>query len=203
MTQTEKEKMIATAREWVGYCEKERHIFDNYDKLKAGAGVRNWTRFGRIFDLMLNGFDKLNKDGNSWCAMFVAAVLYESVAGRQDCSQRYGGLVRDDEAFAFVCRVAAGGGHIKWHAGVKAWLDSYKVRGMTGTTGAPGDFVVYLDDNGKPYHIGIVIDWDPRGTCFKTIEGNTSAFGDNVVPNGGCVAVKNRKMSKKVVFLKN
>lgn len=205
MTELEKEKMIQTAEKWVGYCEKERHDVAVYEDKSAGAGTRNWTRFGRIFDLMLGG-DRRNKDGYSWCAMFVAACLYESFGGHVDCSRPIGSLECDIQALAYVCRVAAGGSSISYHAGVAAWLQSYKARGNTSGDARRGDFVVYLDDNGKPYHIGIVVDvyTNPAGVrLFKTIEGNTSAIGEDIVANGGCVAVKVRKFSKKVVFLKN
>lgn len=205
MNTLEKEKMIQVATRWIGYCEKDRHDVAIYEMPTAGAGARNWTRFGRIFDLML-GFDKRNKDGYSWCAMFVAACLYESYSGHVDCSRPMGSLERDYEAFAYVCRVAAGGSSIQYHAGVQAWYNSFKVRGMLSGEAHRGDFVVYLDEGGNPYHIGIVTDvsLNPAGVkFFKTIEGNTSAIGDDIVSNGGCVATKVRKFSKKVVFLKN
>jgi hypothetical protein len=64
-----------------------------------------------------------------------------------------------------------------------------------------GDFVVYLDKNGKPYHIGIVESVDGGG-WFTTIEGNTSAKGEGVVANGGAVARKKRK-NFQCVFLNN
>lgn len=205
MNTLEKEKMIQVATRWVGYCEKERHDVAVYEQHTTGAGARNWTRFGRLFDLML-GFDQRRKDGYSWCAMFVAACLYESYGGHVDCSRPMGCLERDYGAFAYVCRVAAGGSSIQYHAGVQAWLNSYKVRGMVSSEAHRGDFVVYIDEGGNPYHIGIVTDvfYNPAGTkLFRTIEGNTSSIGEDIVANGGCVATKVRKFSKKVVFLKN
>lgn len=191
------------AARWVGYLEKDRCTLRYYEDKTANAGVNNYTRFGRLFDLMLKGDDVRTKDGYSWCAMFVAACLYESVAGWQDCSCSRGGLVYNMAAACHVAKVAAGGGSIRYHAGVAAWYNSYKVRHKVSHTPSRGDFVVFLDNAGKPYHIGIVEQANERLTTFVTIEGNTSAIGDDIIANGGCVARKMRKITKKVAFLKN
>jgi surface antigen len=79
-------------------------------------------------------------------------------------------------------------------------MQSYRHRYATSEKPHAGDFVVYLKD-GKPYHIGIVEAVNSDGT-FTTIEGNTSATGSNVEPNGGAVARKTRRV-KNVVFLCN
>lgn len=201
MTDKEKELIIKTARGWVGYLEKQTRDYTHYEKVTAGAGLNNWTRFGRLADIVLYGADRRVKDGYAWCAMFILAILYESKAGRQDCSVPAGTMPVNQMARQWVADVVNGGSPLTWHAGVAAWLQSYRHRYATSEKPHAGDFVVYLDAAGKPYHIGIVeaVNGDE---IFTTIEGNTSATGSNVDPNGGAVARKTRRV-KNVVFLCN
>lgn len=200
MTQSEIEKMLNVARGWIGYLEKGLQCYDYYENKTRGAGRANWTRFGRLADIVLYGADRRVKDGYAWCAMFILAVLYETKAGRQDCSVPVWTMPVNQTARQWVAEVINGGTPLTWHAGVAAWLQSYRHRNATSDTPHAGDFVVYLKD-GKPYHIGIVEDVNGDGT-FTTIEGNTSATGSNVEPNGGAVARKTRRV-KDVVFLCN
>lgn len=201
MTDKEKELMLSTARGWVGYLEKQERDYSAYEKQTSLAGLNNWTRFGRLADIVLYGADRRVKDGYPWCAMFLLAILYEIKAGRQDCSVPAGTMPVDNAARQWVADVVNGGSPLTWHAGVAAWLQSYRRRHATSDKPHAGDFVVYLDSNGKPYHIGIVEAVNGDGT-FTTIEGNTSATGSNVEPNGGAVARKVRRV-KNVVILCN
>ena len=200
MTDKEKEMMIKTAQGWVGYLEKWLQCYDYYESKTHGSGRANWTRFGRLADLIIFGRDKRNKDGYAWCCMFVLSCLYESKAGHQDCSNR-DELFLNNAVQAWVCKELNGGRPLTYFAGCQAWLNAYKLKGKTSDTPHVGDFVLYLDAAGKPYHIGIVEAVNGDGT-FTTIEGNTSAAGDNVEPNGGAVARKTRRV-KNVVFLCN
>jgi hypothetical protein len=201
MTDKDKDLMIATAQGWVGYLEKQTRDYSLYERKTQGAGLNNWTRFGRIADIVIGGADRRNKDGHPWCAMFILAVLYELKAGHVDCTAKEGAIVVDAEARQWVADAINDGGPLLWHAGVNAWLQSYRHRYAVSQQPHEGDFVVYLDGNGKPYHIGIVKSVDGGG-YFTTIEGNTSASGDNVEANGGAVAIKKRK-NLKCVFLVN
>lgn len=200
MTQKEIETMLAQAGAWVGYLEKGLQCYDYYESKTHGAGRANWTRFGRLADLIIFGRDHRVKDGYAWCCMFVLACLYESKAGRQDCTT-HNELFLNNAAQAWVCNELNGGQPLTYFAGCQAWLNAYKSRGKVSGTPSVGDFVLYLQD-GKPYHIGIVESVKDGGRTFETIEGNTSASGDNIEPNGGAVARKKRK-NKDCVFLKN
>ena len=200
MTKEEKELMLKTAAGWVGYLEKQTRAYTVYESKMAGAGLNNWTRFGRLADIVLYGADRRVKDGYPWCAMFILAVLYEMKAGRQDCTAPAGAMKVDAEARRWVADAINEGNPLTWFAGVQAWLSSYRHRYATAQQPHAGDFVVYLDANGKPCHIGIVESVDGGG--FTTIEGNTSATGDDVVANGGSVARKKRKKTR-CVFLIN
>lgn len=200
MNALEKSEMIESASKWAGYLEKQTRDYSVYENKGGGAGLNNWTRFGRIADIVINGSDRRNKDGYPWCAMFILSVLYEMKAGHVDCTAPEGTIAIDAEARQWVADAVNDGNPLTWHAGVAAWLSSYRHRYKTSDHPHEGDFVVYLDNNGKPYHIGIVRSVD--GGRFTTIEGNTSAEGDNVESNGGAVAIKMRKNSK-CVFLVN
>lgn len=194
--------MLAQAAAWVGYLEKGLQCYDYYERKEQGVGRANWTRFGRLADIVIFGADRRNKDGYPWCAMFILAVLYEMKAGRQDCSVRPGMMTVNAEARRWVAGQVNGGNPLTYFAGCQAWLSAYKAAGRTGSEPARGDFVIFLRD-GKPYHIGLVADVAADGQTFTTIEGNTSAAGDHIDPNGGAVAKKNRKKNKNCVFLKN
>ena len=193
--------MLKTAAGWIGYLEKYTRDYSLYENNKAGAGLNNWTRFGRLADIVLYGADRRVKDGYPWCAMFLLAVLYEMKAGRQDCTAPAGTMPIDAEARRWVAETVNEGHPLTWHAGVAAWLQSYRHRYAVSQQPHAGDFVVYLDKIGKPYHIGIVESVDGGG-WFTTIEGNTSAKGEGVEANGGAVARKKRK-NFQCVFLNN
>ena len=197
----DKDLLIKSAAGWVGYLEKYTRDYSLYENNKAGAGLNNWTRFGRLADIVIYGADRRVKDGYPWCAMFLLAVLYEVKAGRQDCTAPAGTMTVDAEARRWVAEAVNEGRPLTWHAGVAAWLSSYRHRYAVSQQPHAGDFVVYLDKNGKPYHIGLVESVDGGG-WFTTIEGNTSAKGEGVEANGGAVARKKRKKFQ-CVFLNN
>jgi hypothetical protein len=209
MTTNEINQMLKDAAYWVGYLEKAVKDYAAYDDKTARAGRGNFTRFGRIADIVLSGQDRRNKDGYPWCAMFILAILYEMRAGRQRCNASAGTMPINAEARQWIRDVLNEGREITYFAGCAAWLSAYKRRGLVCSNPAPGDFVVYLKDavypgdRGCAYHIGIVESVNVTAGTFTTIEGNTSATGDHVEPNGGAVARKIRKKNSSCVFLQN
>lgn len=208
MSKEEIEMMLAAASGWVGYKEKSVKNYADYEHFDARAGKGNYTRFGRIADVVLNGKDRRVKDGYPWCAMFILAVLYEMKAGRQDCSVPAGTLPVYNNARQWIKDTLNRGRAITYFAGCSAWLSAYRSNGNVSTTPTRGDFVVYIKDavfpgdRGLAYHIGIVEDVFDGGRTFVAIEGNTSSESSDIEPNGGCVARKTRK-NKNCLFLKN
>lgn len=200
MTNQEKDQLLKIAAGWIGYLEKSTKNYAVYDSNTNGAGKGNFTRFGRIADIVLYGIDKRVKDGYPWCAMFILSCLYEMKAGRQNTTVPDGQMPIDAEARKWICDNLNAGKPIPYHAGCQAWWTAYKQRGKVGNTPHAGDFVVYYDQTNHPYHIGIVE--SVSGNTFTTIEGNTSATGTNIDPNGGAVARKQRK-NNHCIFLYN
>lgn len=200
MTTDEKKQMIEMAASWIGYKEKSRCDYSVYEKKDDGAGLQNFTRFGRVADIVIGGADKKVKDGYAWCAMFVLSMMYETKAGRLDCTAEKGTLpVRDDVRQWMMAEINERR-PLTYFAGVAAFLSSGKKQGRISSIPAPGDFAIFLKD-GKGYHIGLVE--SVCGAVFTTIEGNTSSGVWDVVANGGCVARKKRKKSNNIVFFKN
>lgn len=199
MTQDEINNMLSIADSWVGYCEKMRCDYSTYESIGGNAGGANFTRFGRIADLVMNGEDKRVKDGYPWCAMFIISCLYESKAGRVDTTAAT--ITLDESAVDFVKNVFGGYYPLKMMAGVANIYRAGVYLNRIGKEPRRGDFVIYIDDNGRPYHIGIVE--RVKGSTITTIEGNTSGKVSAIVANGGCVARCERRFSKKTIFFKN
>lgn len=200
MNLEEKKELVKLAASWIGYKEKGRCNYDVYEKNDDGVGSNNFTRFGRIADIVINGVDRRIKDGYSWCAMFIIALMYELKAGHCDCSTEKGILEVNDSAIKWICDEVNGGKPLTYFAGVAAWLSAGKRQGRISSIPMPGDFAIFLNA-GKGYHIGIVE--SVCGDVFTTIEGNTSSGVWDIVANGGCVARKKRKKSQNIVFFKN
>lgn len=201
MNTEEKKKMIEAARSWIGYKEKAGAWYQYYESKNEGAGDGNYTRFGRLSDVIIFGADRRHKDGFAWCCMFILAVLYEMRAGHQACNVQAGKLKQDKAAVRWVSEVVAGGGSLDFFAGCSAFLRSYKSRGAVSSIPHAGDFVLYVDHRGLPYHIGIIE--SVEGDYINTIEGNTSSTGAGVVADGGQVAAKRRKKKASMLFLMN
>lgn len=198
MTQQEIDSIIQQAAGWVGYLEKAQPFYTHYESKTTAAGSGNFTRFGRIADLVIGGADRRNKDGHPWCASFLLACCYESRAGRVDTTAPEHSLPVDAEARAWMEREIAFGGSLKYFAGCAAWHGAQRMRGGVSSVPVRGAFVLFMR-NAQPYHIGIVESINTDGS-FYTIEGNTNLHGPEVNPNGGAVARK-RRQNSGVLFL--
>lgn len=199
MTQEEINNMLSIADSWIGYREKSSCNHAAYESMDGMSGYGNFTRFGRIADLVMNGEDKRVKDGYPWCAMFIISCLYESKAGRVDTTAAT--ITLDEAAAEFVKNVFGGYYPLKMMAGVANIYRSAVYLNKITYEPKCGDFVIYMDDKGRPYHIGIVE--RVRGGTITTIEGNTSGKVSAIVANGGCVAMCERRICTKTIFFKN
>lgn len=199
MTQEEINNMLSIADSWVGYREKSSCNHEAYESMEGMAGYGNFTRFGRIADLVMNGEDKRVKDGYPWCAMFIISCLYESKAGRVDTTAAT--ITLDEAAAEFVKNVFGGYYPLKMMAGVANIYRAGVYLNRIGKEPKRGDFVIYIDDKGHTYHIGIVE--RVKGSTITTIEGNTSGKVSAIVANGGCVARCERRKCTKTIFFKN
>lgn len=199
MTTQEIEKMLEVAGQWVGYLEKSMCQYLWYEQKRTGCGKGNFSRFGRIADLVIFGKDRRVKDGYAWCCMFVLSCLYESKAGHVDTTVPAGTIKPNTEAINWIKEEIANGQPLTYHAGCAAWNRIYRQYGGVSNVPTRGAFVLYLHADGKPYHIGIVERNNNNGT-FTSIEGNTNWHGSEVDPNGGAVARKTRR-NKGCIFL--
>lgn len=199
MTQEEINNMLSVADSWVGYCEKRQCDYSTYESMEWNAGGANFTRFGRIADMVMTGEDKRVKDGLPWCAMFIISCLYESKAGKVDTTAAT--ITLDESAVDFVKNVFGGYYPLKMMAGVANIYRSAVYLNKITYEPKRGDFVIYMDDKGRPYHIGIVE--RVKGSTITTIEGNTSGKVSAIVANGGCVARCERRICTKTIFFKN
>lgn len=198
MTQQDIDSILLQAASWVGYLEKAQPFYTHYESKTTASGSGNFTRFGRIADIVIGGADRRAKDGHPWCASFLLACIYESRAGHVDTTLPEHSLPVDAEARAWMEREVAFGGSLKYFAGCAAWHGAQRMRGGVSSVPVRGAFVLFMR-NAVPYHIGIVQQVNPDGT-FTTIEGNTNLHGPEVNPNGGAVAQKRRK-NHDVLFL--
>jgi len=197
MTQEEKRIFIAVAESWEGYKEKATCNHLTYEWMDANCGRANFTRFGRIADMVMTGEDKRYKDGFPWCAMFVISCLYESKVGKVDATKEH--LAPDPAGIEFVSDILGGRFFTLRHmAGVANIYRSGVYQHRIEKKPQRGDLAIYIDRSGHPFHIGIVT--NVHGNEFTTIEGNTRNNGTGIVADGGCVALKTRTVNKNVVF---
>lgn len=159
------EKLIATARQEVGYLEKATN--SNLDDKTANAGYNNYTKYAR--DLAQLGVYNGNKNGYAWCDVF-ADWCYIKTFGV-------------DLAMKMTNQPMGGCG-----AGCTFSAGYYKSMGRFYTNNPqPGDQIFFKDSSGEYGHTGI-IEKVNNGFVY-TIEGNTSS-ASGVVANGGGVFQK-------------
>lgn len=201
MTTTDIDRVLEVAARWVGYLEKSMCEYAWYEQQRTGAGAGNFTRFGRIADIVIGRRDKRSKDGYAWCCSFILACIYESRAGHVDTTAPAGSLIPSETVINWMEREIGGGMPLAYHAGCAAWYGTARRCGGITSVPARGHLILYLDTSGKPYHIGIVESANADGSV-TTIEGNTNLHGPQVDPNGGAVARKRRTLRKGAqVFL--
>ena len=194
LTKAEKAMFVAAASRWEGYLEKETRDVSQYDSKTANPGMNNYNRFSRRFDNVVFG-GKPAKDGYPWCATFVFSSLYDALFAAKHGGKYPSLEEKPDPQTVQRLEQALGADDFKYLAGVVQWT---RILPRTATP-EPGDLIVFLSKHARPIHIGIVVDYAKGKVC--TIEGNTSAAGTEVDPNGGCCAKKIRK-DENVLFLK-
>lgn len=166
------DKLIATARGEVGYCEKATN--SNLDDKTANAGSGNYTKYARDLDTRFSGFYNGRKNGHAWCDVFVDWCMVETF-----------GITY---AKKLLCQPSESLG-----AGCKYSMQYYQKKGQFYESPKIGDQIFFFEKDGDGIaHTGIVC--NVSSTYVYTIEGNTSS-SSGVVANGGCVAEKKYKLS--------
>lgn len=199
MTTQEIDKVLEIAASWTGYLEKSMRQTAWYEQKRTGSGAGNFTRFGRIADIVVSGKDRRNKDGYAWCCMFLLSCLYESKAGHVDTTKPDGTITPDKAAIHWIKRQISNGQPLTYFAGCQAWLNAFRHSGGVSNVPTRGSFILFMKGS-KPYHIGIVESVSGDG-YVTTIEGNTNYTGTEIDANGGSVARKRRRV-KNCLFLK-
>lgn len=165
------DKLIATARGEVDYCEKATN--SNLDSKTANAGSGNYTKYARDLD-NISGFYNGRKNGHAWCDVFVDWCMVKTFGV--------------DNAKKLLCQPSKSLG-----AGCKYSMQYYQKKGQFYNSPKPGDQIFFIDSDGDGIsHTGYVYKVD--STYVYTVEGNTSSKS-GVVANGGCVAEKKYKLN--------
>lgn len=144
-------QLVAEAQKWVGYKEKKSN--SQLDDFTANSGSGNWNCFAR--DLHQAGYYNGNKNGYSWCNVWVDAMHYY-VSGRNK-----------EEAQRVSCQTGIYGAVCTYSAAY------YKAQGRFDKKPRPGDQIYFTSSGSSGYaHTGIVESVD--STYVYTIEGNAS-----------------------------
>lgn len=171
------ERLIATARAEIGYVEKATNT--DLDSPTANPGDKNWTKFARDLDAMMNVYNG-KKNGYAWCDIFVDWCFIKTF-----------GL---DVGMELLCQEYNGGG-----AGCTSSARYFKQKGRFFTSDPkPGDQIFFTNGGGaSSYHTGLVV--DVKDGRVYTIEGNTSSL-PGVVENGGCVRDKSYPLTYSKIY---
>lgn len=165
------DKLIATARAEVDYCEKATN--SNLDSKTANAGSGNYTKYARDLD-KIPGFYNGRKNGHAWCDVFVDWCMVKTFGV--------------ENAKKLLCQPNKSLG-----AGCKYSMQYYQKKGRFYTSPKKGDQIFFSESDGDGIaHTGYV--WKVGDTYVYTVEGNTSS-SSGVVANGGCVAEKKYKLT--------
>lgn len=151
-----KDELIKEAERWVGYCGKTKNM-DLDDPTALPGGL--FTCFAR--DLWMNGnpnhYYNGNKNGFSYCCVFVDAVYYYAAG-------------RDKNAALAVKPTGDLGAGVKWS---KGYMEDLIVEDPQ-----PGD-IIFFRSGGELYHTGIVT--SVAEDTVSTIEGNINGNYPHVV----------------------
>ena len=162
-------KLIAIAEAEVGYLEKKSNA--DLDSKTGNAGSNNYTKYAR--DLHKAGYYNGNKNGYSWCEVFVDWCHW--IASGKDAKL----------AQEVISQKGLYGAGCTWSA------KCYRDAGRFYSTPKVGD-QIYFGAKGNESHTGIVYKVD--SSKVYTIEGNTSG-ASGVIANGGGVCKKSYSLS--------
>lgn len=168
------DKVIQLAKGEVGYLEKASN--SNLDDKTSNAGDKNFTKYARDLDKIkyFNGA----KNGYAWCSVFVHWLLVQ-VIGKEKALEITGEPSINN-----------------YGAGCPEVMNYFKKMNRFYNSPKVGDFVIFKNSKGTPYHIGLVVGFD--NNKVYTIEGNTSS-AEGVVDNGGAVASKSYKLNYSAI----
>lgn len=141
-------KVINIALAEVGYLEKKSN--SSLDDKKANAGNGNYTKYGRDMDKL--GYFNYNKQGISWCAVFVHWCFV----------QAFGMAAAQKMLYCGAKSSAAG-----------CWLGAKYFRNNNAFYTSPqvGD-QIFFGKKGDEEHTGIVV--DVKNGMVYTVEGNSN-----------------------------
>lgn len=162
-------ELVAVAESEVGYLEKKSNA--DLDSKTGNAGINNYTKYAR--DLHRAGYYNGNKNGYSWCEVFVDWCHW--IASGRDPKL----------AQEAIFQTGVYGAGCTWSA------NCYRNAGRFFTSPQVGD-QIYFGTKGNESHTGIVYKVD--STKVYTIEGNTSG-ASGVIANGGGVCKKSYPLS--------
>lgn len=167
------EKLIAVARNEIGYLEKKSN--SNLHDKSANAGYNNYTKYAKELDEIrtYNGA----KNGYAWCDVFTDWCFITAFGF--------------ENGLKLLCQPERSAG-----AGCEYSANYYKQKGQFHKSNPqPGDQIFFTNGN-RMYHTGIVEKVE-NGRVF-TIEGNTSSAA-GVVENGGAVRNKSYSLNDKSI----
>ena len=174
-------KVIQLAVSQIGYLEKSKSAYQKdpgiLDSMTAGAGYDNYTKYGRDMHKVYPSVMDLHAP---WCDAFVDWCFYTA----------YG---------ITTAKSLLGGNFDDYTVASAAMYARHKALDKIPEVGAQ----VFYTKNGAAsgcYHTGLVIAVSANKKTITTIEGNTSAGGNGIVANGGCVAKKVRAVNSNTLF---
>lgn len=175
----DKSKVIEIATNEVGYLEKSKSAYQKnasvlYQK-STGSGYDNYTKYGYEMNQI---YPSIMDFPAAWCDAFVDWCFYK--------------------AYGVTTAKSLLGGNFDDYTVNSAKM--YKDKGALDNTPRVGDQIFFTRNGAYTgcYHTGLVI--AVNGNTVTTIEGNTSATGNNIEANGGCVAKKVRSVTKNTLF---
>lgn len=177
----DRNKVIDLATSEVGYLEKSKSAYSKnsaviYQKT-AGAGYDNITKYGYEMHQI---YPSVMDFPAAWCDAFVDWLFYKS----------YG---------VATAKSLLGGNFDDYTVESAKMYRNHNALDNTPEVGSQIFFSKSTSVNGV-YHTGLVIAVSNDKKTVTTIEGNTSATGNNVEANGGAVAKKTRSVSKYTFF---